>query len=120
MNEGAPLTEVQHSQIAARDQFFKVYNRISTRLKNPQDAAERALKAREVQTLISGDGESQTSLRESFFYKYKKAFGSGPAVTFYNRDHRLLGQKTNAERSCGSAAPLLSIRPVPNNRASTS
>jgi hypothetical protein len=83
VNEGAPLTEVQHSQIAARDQFFKVYNRISTRLKNPQDAAERALKAREVQTLISGDGESQTSLRESFFYKYKKAFGSGPAVTFY-------------------------------------
>jgi hypothetical protein len=36
VNEGAPLTEVQHSQIAARDQFFKVYNRISTRLKNLQ------------------------------------------------------------------------------------
>jgi hypothetical protein len=67
----------------------EVYNRTSTRLKNPQDAAERALKAREVQTLISGDGESQASLKESFFYKYKKAFGSGPAVTFYVHTHTM-------------------------------
>jgi hypothetical protein len=83
VNNGEPLTALQDKQLEARDQFFKVYNRIAERLEDPQNPQERDAKARAVQTLLTGDGLTVESLHDSFFYKYKKAFGSGPAVTYY-------------------------------------